>query len=56
MKTVVFTRKHNYGGLNFEPDEKLECPDERADQLVVAGVAEIEGGEKKAGGKKAGKG
>ena len=39
MKTVEFTKKHNYGGVPFEPDDRLECPDDRAALLIQAGVA-----------------
>ena len=39
MKTVEFTKKHIYGGIPFEADDRLECPDDRAALLVKAGVA-----------------
>ena len=35
MKTVEFTKKHIYGGIPFEADDRLECPDDRAALLVA---------------------
>lgn len=38
MKTVEFAKAHNYGGIPYEKGDKLECPDDRAEALIAAGV------------------
>lgn len=38
MKTVEFTKAHNYGGLRYEEGDKLELPEDRAKDLEDAGV------------------
>lgn len=42
MKTVEFTKRHVYGGVPFEKGDKLECPDDRAESLVRAGVVKAQ--------------
>ncbi len=39
---VVFTKPHNYGGVPYGVDDKLDGPDERMAQLVSIGVAELD--------------
>lgn len=41
MKTVEFTKDHQYGGHNMKKGEKLELPDYRAELLVAAKVAKL---------------
>lgn len=48
MKTVEFTKKHFYGGVPFEKGDKLDCPDDRAEALVKAGVAKAPKSKEKA--------
>ncbi len=35
---VEFTKSHNYGGLLFEKNDKLDCPEVRANMLIAAGA------------------
>ena len=41
MKTVEFTKDHQYGGHHMKKGEKLELPDDRAELLVAARVAKL---------------
>lgn len=41
MKTVEFTKDHQYGGHHFEKGDKLELPDDRAELLVKAKAAKL---------------
>lgn len=47
MKTFVFSKEHNYGGVMYPPESKVIVPDDRAASLEAAEVGQIEKVEKK---------